>query len=73
MTSIWALAALWVGLALVATLLAIWLRISAALSEIVIGTPRRSWRNRPYVPCRCRAGPSRVPAALEGGWSGRAN
>lgn len=38
MTSIWALAALWVGLALVATLLAIWLRISAALSEIVIGT-----------------------------------
>ena len=38
MTSIWALAALWVGLALVATLLSIWLRISAALSEIVIGT-----------------------------------
>ena len=38
MTGIWALAALWVGLALVATLLAIWLRISAALSEIVIGT-----------------------------------
>lgn len=38
MTGIWALAALWVGLALVATLLSIWLRISAALSEIVIGT-----------------------------------
>jgi glutathione-regulated potassium-efflux system ancillary protein KefC len=34
----WALSALWVGLALVATLLAIWLRISTALSEIVIGT-----------------------------------
>jgi glutathione-regulated potassium-efflux system ancillary protein KefC len=38
MTGIWALAALWVGLALLATLLSIWLRISAALSEIVIGT-----------------------------------
>lgn len=38
MTTIWALAALWLGLALLATLLAIWLRISAALSEIVIGT-----------------------------------
>lgn len=38
MTAIWALAALWLGLALLATLLSIWLRISAALSEIVIGT-----------------------------------
>lgn len=38
MTHIWSLAALWIGLALVATLLSIWLRISAALSEIVIGT-----------------------------------
>jgi glutathione-regulated potassium-efflux system ancillary protein KefC len=34
----WVLCALWVGLALVATLLAIWLHISTALSEIVIGT-----------------------------------
>jgi Kef-type K+ transport system membrane component KefB len=34
----WTLSALWVGLALVATLLAIWLHISTALSEIVIGT-----------------------------------
>jgi Kef-type K+ transport system membrane component KefB len=38
MTSVWALAALWLGLALVATLLSIWLRISTALSEIVVGT-----------------------------------
>ena len=38
MTTIWALAALWLGLALLATLLSIWFRISAALSEIVIGT-----------------------------------
>src|SRR6476646_721834 len=38
MTEIWALAALWLGLALVATLLSIWLRIATALSEIVVGT-----------------------------------
>src|SRR5712671_6404590 len=38
MTSVWALAALWLGLALVASLLSIWLRISTALSEIVVGT-----------------------------------
>ena len=38
MTEVWSLAALWLGLALVATLLAIVLRISTALSEIVIGT-----------------------------------
>jgi glutathione-regulated potassium-efflux system ancillary protein KefC len=34
----WFLAALWVGLALVATLFAIWFRVSTALSEIVVGT-----------------------------------
>ncbi|MGO9317758.1 MAG: cation:proton antiporter [Terracidiphilus sp.] len=38
MVNTWALAALWVGLALVATLLAIWFKISTALSEIVVGT-----------------------------------
>jgi Kef-type K+ transport system membrane component KefB len=38
MTNPWALSALWVGLALVATLLAIWFKISTALSEIVVGT-----------------------------------
>jgi glutathione-regulated potassium-efflux system ancillary protein KefC len=38
MEKVWFLAALWVGLALVATLLAIWLKISTALSEIVVGT-----------------------------------
>ena len=36
MTEIWALAALWLGLALLATLLSIWLRIATALSEIVV-------------------------------------
>jgi glutathione-regulated potassium-efflux system ancillary protein KefC len=38
MENVWFLAALWLGLALVATLLSIWFRISTALSEIVVGT-----------------------------------
>ncbi len=38
MTAVWALAALWLGLALIAGLFSIWLRISTALSEIVVGT-----------------------------------
>jgi Kef-type K+ transport system membrane component KefB len=37
MTEVWALAALWLGLALVATLIAIWLKVATALSEIVVG------------------------------------
>ena len=38
MTSVWALAALWLGLALTATLLSVWFRTATALSEIVVGT-----------------------------------
>jgi Kef-type K+ transport system membrane component KefB len=38
MENVWFLASLWVGLALIATLLAIWLKVSTALSEIVVGT-----------------------------------
>jgi len=38
MTNIWGLAALWFGLALVATLISIWLKIATALAEIVVGT-----------------------------------
>jgi Kef-type K+ transport system membrane component KefB len=38
MENVWLLAAVWVGLALVATLLGIWLKISTALTEIVVGT-----------------------------------
>src|SRR6266496_448938 len=38
MEQVWFLAAIWVGLALIAVLLAIKLRISTALSEIVVGT-----------------------------------
>jgi Kef-type K+ transport system membrane component KefB len=37
MFDIFSLAALWVGLALVATLLSIWLGIATAMSEIVVG------------------------------------
>jgi Kef-type K+ transport system membrane component KefB len=37
MTEIWAQAALWLGLALVAALASIWLRVATALSEIVVG------------------------------------
>ncbi len=38
MSDTWFIATLWIGLALVATLLSIWLRIATALSEIVVGT-----------------------------------
>jgi len=38
MTEIWALAALWLGLALLASILSIVLRVATALSEIVVGT-----------------------------------
>jgi Kef-type K+ transport system membrane component KefB len=38
MENVWVLASVWVGLALIATLLAIWLNLSTALTEIVVGT-----------------------------------
>jgi len=38
MTEIWAQAALWLGLALLASLVSIWLKMATALSEIVVGT-----------------------------------
>src|SRR6266702_7241390 len=38
MTYAWSLAALWLGLALVATLFALWFRVSTALTEIIVGT-----------------------------------
>ncbi len=37
MTGVWALAALWFGLALIASLTSNWFRISTALSEIIVG------------------------------------
>ena len=36
MTDIYALAALWLGLALAATLLSMWLRIATAMSDVVV-------------------------------------
>jgi glutathione-regulated potassium-efflux system ancillary protein KefC len=38
MTDVYVLAAIWVGLALLATVLSIWLRIATAMSEIIVGT-----------------------------------
>jgi Kef-type K+ transport system membrane component KefB len=38
MTAVWGQAALWLGLALLATLISIWMRVATALSEIVVGT-----------------------------------
>jgi len=38
MYQVWGLASLWLGLALVATLISIWFGIATALSEIVVGT-----------------------------------
>ncbi len=38
MTETWLLATIWLGLALLATLLSIWFKIATALSEIVVGT-----------------------------------
>jgi len=38
MTEIYSLATLWLGLALIATLISIWLRIATAMSEIIVGT-----------------------------------
>ncbi|MEO7149772.1 MAG: cation:proton antiporter [Rhodanobacteraceae bacterium] len=38
MTDVYVLASIWIGLALLATLISIWLRVATALSEIVVGT-----------------------------------
>ena len=42
MEHVWLLASLWIGLALVSTLLAAWLHVSVALTEIVVGVAA-SW------------------------------
>jgi glutathione-regulated potassium-efflux system ancillary protein KefC len=38
MTPVWALFTVWIGLALIASLLSVWLRVSTALTEICVGT-----------------------------------
>src|SRR3974390_2760083 len=38
MTGVWALFTLWFGLALIASLLSVWLKVSTALTEICVGT-----------------------------------
>ena len=37
MENVWLIAALWIGLALAASMLSVWLTISVALTEIVVG------------------------------------
>jgi glutathione-regulated potassium-efflux system ancillary protein KefC len=49
MENVWVLASVWVGLALVATLLATWLKVSIALSEIVIGTVAQLVISAPFI------------------------
>jgi hypothetical protein len=60
MEHVWFSAALWLVLALVATLLSIWFRISTALSEIVVGTGLLQF---PIAACR-RTGNSKRDAAV---------
>ena len=50
MHEVWGIAALWLGLALIATLLPSWFRIATALSEIVAGTQSQK-RVPTYAPC----------------------
>jgi glutathione-regulated potassium-efflux system ancillary protein KefC len=38
MTAVWTLFTVWVSLALIASLLSVWLRVSTALTEIIVGT-----------------------------------
>ena len=38
MTAVWTLFTLWAGLALIQGLLSVWLRVSTALTEIIVGT-----------------------------------
>ena len=66
MTDVWTLAALWLALALTATLFAIWLRVSTALTEIIVGTAAQfilggligadvlNERALDKIPCRAR-------------------
>jgi glutathione-regulated potassium-efflux system ancillary protein KefC len=49
MTQVWAQTAMWLGLALIATLFSIWLKVATALSEIVVGEAARrvNWEVTP--------------------------
>ncbi len=63
MTDIFTLAALWLGLALAATLLSIWLRIATAMSEIVVGTVAQLAIGAHWWVPRCSAPISRGSAS----------
>jgi len=65
MTHVWMLAALWLGLALIATLLSIWFKIATALSEIVVGTVAQLVIGNAVVPTMI-ANAFYLPKVLEG-------
>ena len=80
MTEVWLRAALWLGLALAATLISIRLRVATALSEIVVGTVAQlligafvgtallvtteSWITFLSATGRCFSPSSRVPSSI---------
>ncbi|HEY3053387.1 MAG TPA: hypothetical protein VGK04_08365, partial [Thermoanaerobaculia bacterium] len=83
-TEVWTLAALWLGLALLATLLAIWFRISTALSERSRrrpdhSAPARGAHARPWAAIEVRSRPSLLrrfafpcaPSTADGGGRNR--
>ena len=72
MTETFSLAALWLGLALAASLLSIWLGIATAMSEIVVGTVAQLaigvfvgaaalGTDQSWIRCRRRRSPSSTP------------
>jgi hypothetical protein len=59
MHEVWGQAALRLGLALVATLISIWLRVATALSEIIVGTVAQLVIGDQGLPSPKTAGPFR--------------
>ncbi len=64
MTEVYTIAALWVGLALLATLLSIWPRVATAMSEIVVGTAAQLVIGARYSAPDCSAPPRSVLARV---------
>ena len=60
MTNTWVQSALWIGLALMATLLAIWFGVSSALSEIVVGTVAQLITGAALVQSRSASSTTRI-------------
>ncbi len=56
MTAVWTLFTLWVALALIASLLSVWLRVSTALTEICVGTAAQLILGTAFGATSCRRG-----------------